>query len=183
MRRPGFCRALQPGAGGDNSGPTYAAGAGNLAALRLTSRVAINLSMVWSVVGCTLLWWFAAPITGVFLDAGVPSNGPTLDMAAAFIVVVALYQITDGPQQVVLGVLRGLRDTRVPMVIALIPYRIIGAALCVWLGFGAGHSGVGVWAGLAMALVIATIAVISRYLWHGGWLADRLIAETATTSS
>ena len=124
-----------------------------------------------------MLWWLATPIAGVFLDTGNPANGPRLDMAA--FVVVALYPIPDGPQQVVLGVLRGLRDTRVPMIIALVSYWVVGAALCVWLGFGMGYGGLGVWAGLAMALVIATMAVMLRFRWRG----DRLIAAAAPTNS
>jgi MATE family multidrug resistance protein len=157
----------------------YAAGAGDVAALRLTSRVAISLGMVWSIVGCALLWWLAAPIAGVFLDAADPANLPTLEMAVALVAFVAFYQLPDGPQQVALGVLRGLRDTRVPMIIALISYWIIGAALCVWFGFGLGFGGPGVWAGLALALVIATMAVMTRYLWCG----ERLAAVAATTST
>ncbi len=150
----------------------YAAGAGDVAALRLTSRVAIGLGFGWSIVGCALMWWLALPIAEVFLDAADPANLPTLEMAAALVAFVALYQLPDGPQQVALGVLRGLRETRVPMIIALISYWIIGAALCVWFGFALGYSGPGVWAGLALALVIATMAVMTRYLWYG----ERLIA-------
>ena len=59
------------------------------------------------------------------------------------------------------GLLRGLQDTRVPMLIALFGYWAAGFGVALLLGFGARWGGVGIWTGLAVGL-----AVVSALL---GW--------------
>lgn len=146
-------------------------GAGDMSAFRMATRVAVGLGVPWGVVGFALMVWFAGPLTGLFLDRADPSNIPALEAATAFIAVVAFYQLVDGPAQGALGVLRGLRDNRVPMVIGFISYWVVGGAACVWLGFGLGYGGVGIWAGLAFGLLVATVMILSRLLLYGERLA------------
>jgi len=80
-------------------------------------------------------------------------------MAAA-----ALFQLVDAAQVMALGVLRGVQDTRVPMVIAGIAYWVIGVPVSYLLGVSFGLGGVGIWLGLAVGLAVAAVLLIWRFL-------------------
>ena len=62
------------------------------------------------------------------------------------------------------GALRGLKDTRWPMVFAAAAYWAVGMSLALGLGFGAGLGGLGIWIGLAVALAVAAALMIGRFL-------------------
>jgi MATE family multidrug resistance protein len=81
-----------------------------------------------------------------------------------FLMVAAIFQIFDGGQVIGAGALRGLKDTRWPMVFAAIAYWAIGGSLALGLAFGAGLNGLGVWIGLAVALAVAAALMIGRFL-------------------
>src|SRR3546814_19827003 len=74
-----------------------------------------------------------------------------------------LFQLADGGQAVTAGALRGFKDTRVPMVIALAGYWIVGIGTAVLLAFPLGWGGVGVWSGLALGLAVVWVALLLRF--------------------
>jgi MATE family multidrug resistance protein len=84
--------------------------------------------------------------------------GDVIVVAAALLPLAGLFQVFDGIQVVASGVLRGLGDTRSPMVINLIGFWIIGIPVGLLLGFRAGMGAQGLWWGLVLGL--ATVAVI-----------------------
>ena len=89
--------------------------------------------------------------------AGVIAAGTGLLAAAA------LFQLVDAGQVMALGLLRGVQDTRVPMVIAALSYWAIGVPASYGLGFGLGLGGVGVWLGLAAGLACAAVFMQARF--------------------
>ncbi|HEX8223195.1 MAG TPA: MATE family efflux transporter [Allosphingosinicella sp.] len=100
----------------------------------------------------------------MFLDPAVPANGPVIRLAVSFLVVAAFFQIFDGAQVVAAGMLRGLHDTRVPMIYAGLGYWVIGIVTGVGLGFGLGWDGVGIWIGLAAGLGSVAVMLLARWL-------------------
>jgi MATE family multidrug resistance protein len=60
--------------------------------------------------------------------------------------------------------LRGLHDTRVPMLYAAFGYWIIGLAVSVGLAFGLGWQGVGIWTGLATGLAVVALLMLGRWM-------------------
>ncbi|HEY0084389.1 MAG TPA: MATE family efflux transporter, partial [Allosphingosinicella sp.] len=104
----------------------------------------------------TGLVMLAAPeaLVRLFLDPANPDNGPVMKLAVSFLVVAAFFQIFDGAQAVGAGMLRGLQDTRVPMVYAAFGYWVVGLLTGVGLAFGLGWQGVGIWIGLASGLAV-----------------------------
>ena len=60
--------------------------------------------------------------------------------------------------------MRGLRDTRVPMMIAIFSYWVPGLAAMVWLGFWTPLAGMGIWLGLLVGLVSAAGLLLGRWL-------------------
>ncbi|MGJ8618427.1 MAG: MATE family efflux transporter, partial [Sulfitobacter sp.] len=66
-------------------------------------------------------------------------------------------------QVIALGLLRGVQDTRVPMVLAAISYWGIGVPCSYLLGFILGFGGIGVWGGLVIGLGIAAVLLNARF--------------------
>jgi MATE family multidrug resistance protein len=114
----------------------------------------------------TALVMIAVPgaLVGFFLDPADPASAAVSRLAISFLFVAALFQIFDGAQVVGAGMLRGLSDTRVPMVYALLGYWGVGLGSGVALGFGLGWEGVGIWAGLAIGLACVSVLMIGRWI-------------------
>ena len=111
------------------------------------------------------LLMLAAPesLVYLFLDESDPANAPVIALAVSFLGVAALFQIFDGAQAVGAGMLRGLHDTKVPMIYALCGYWIIGLGVGLGLAFGAGWRGLGVWVGLATGLAVVAALMLGRW--------------------
>jgi MATE family multidrug resistance protein len=109
---------------------------------------------------------FAIPHTlaGIFLDEALPENRDVIPLAVSFLCVAAFFQVFDGAQSVGAGMLRGLQDTTVPMMFAAFGYWIIGMGTAVWLGFGLGWHGLGIWIGLAAGLAVVSVMMLGRWL-------------------
>ena len=103
-------------------------------------------------------------LISAFLDLDVPANAPVVDLAVSFLALAALFQLADGAQAVTAGMLRGLHDTRMPMIYAALGYWGIGLVVGVVLAFVAKLNGVGIWIGLAAGLVTVAILLLTRWL-------------------
>jgi multidrug resistance protein, MATE family len=110
---------------------------------------------------------FPRPLVGVFLDAGDPANAGVIALAVTFLGFAALFQVVDGAQAVGAGILRGLNDTRVPMLYAALGYWGVGATLGIALAFPAGLKGAGIWIGLATGLAVVAVLMLRRWLRRG----------------
>ena len=108
------------------------------------------------------MWICSRELVGLFLEDSA-ENARVIDLAVAFLIVAAAFQIFDGAQVVGAGMLRGLHDTRVPMLFALLGYWIIGIGAGVWLAFSQGWDGVGIWTGLAIGLGIVAALMLGRW--------------------
>ena len=103
-------------------------------------------------------------LVGLFLDRRDPANAPVAALAVSFLFVAALFQIFDGAQAVGAGMLRGLHDTRVPMLYAAFGYWVVGLATALGLAFGLGWRGVGIWVGLASGLAVVACLMLARWM-------------------
>ena len=109
-----------------------------------------------------------------FIDVADPANAHVIGLAVSFLALAALFQVFDGAQAVAAGMLRGLHDTRVPMVYAAIGYWGVGLPLGVLLAFRFGLAGVGIWTGLALGLAVVSVLLLARWLRR-----DRLMPAAA----
>ncbi|AOO81117.1 MATE family efflux transporter [Bosea vaviloviae] len=103
--------------------------------------------------------WLVVP----FLDIEKPGAAEVAALAASFLLYAAIFQIADGAQVVGSCLLRGLGDTRVPMLFAGLGYWAIGLPLSVALGFFTPLAGIGIWIGLAIALAIVAVLMLGRW--------------------
>ncbi len=110
-----------------------------------------------------VIWAIPRPLITLFLSDNA-ANAPVIGLAVAFLGVAAIFQIVDGAQVVGAGILRGLHDTRVPMLFTFIGYWLIGIGVGAWLAFRAGWGGVGIWTGLALGLAIVAVLMLTRWM-------------------
>jgi multidrug resistance protein, MATE family len=123
--------------------------------------------MAISFMAAMALVMFAIPhaLVGLFLDPNLPVNKPVIPLAVSFLYLAALFQVFDGAQSVGAGMLRGLQDTTVPMIFAGFGYWVVGMGTALWLGFGLGWQGYGIWIGLAVGLAVVSVLMLWR--WSG----------------
>jgi MATE family multidrug resistance protein len=124
-----------------------------------------SLAIAIGFMSMTALLMVAAPgaLVSVFLDPADPASAAAASLAVSFLLVAALFQIVDGAQVVGAGMLRGLNDTRVPMLYAAFGYWVVGLSVGVALAFGFGWEGVGIWVGLATGLAVVAVLMIVRW--------------------
>lgn len=141
-----------------------AAGRGDGAAVRRAGWVALGLGGGFMACMAVVLTVLPEPLIGVFIESGAGAAAARVaELAAVFLTVTALFQIADGVQVVGQGALRGLKDTRVPMVFVGIGYWVLGLPAGAALAFGAGWGGLGLWIGMAVGL--GTVAVLATWRW------------------
>ncbi|MEJ2357161.1 MAG: hypothetical protein P8Y13_03650 [Deinococcales bacterium] len=70
----------------------------------------------------------------------------------------------DGTQVSASGSLRGLKDTRVPLLRTLVAYWLVGVPVGVWLAFGSGAGPSGLWFGLVAGLATAAALLVTRFV-------------------
>ncbi len=143
----------------------YHVGAGDPEAAGRAGWLAFALGAGFMSMTAVTIWILPRAIVHLFIDESLPGNEAVVGFAVTFLAVAALFQVFDGAQTIGTGVLRGLKDTRVPMGLAAIGYWGVGFPLAAALGFGLGLGGVGIWIGLAASL--ATVAGLM--LWRWAW--------------
>tara|TARA_R110000824_G_scaffold4203_2_gene19939 strand:- start:1971 stop:3359 length:1389 start_codon:yes stop_codon:yes gene_type:complete len=103
-------------------------------------------------------------LISIFIDASAPGNAEVAALAVSFLAIAAIFQIVDGAQVVGAGMLRGLHDTTMPMLFALMGYWFIGIGLGAGLAFWQGWEGVGIWTGLAGGLSVVAVLMLARWM-------------------
>ncbi|MBC7140908.1 MAG: MATE family efflux transporter [Rhodobacteraceae bacterium] len=151
-----------------------AQGMGDLVALKDGAVTAIGLSLSVAVVVVVIFLTVPEPMIRLFLDPANPQAPAITAYAATLLAVAALFQLADSAQVMALGLLRGVQDTRVPMVIASVSYWLTGIPASYALAFPLGLGGTGLWLGLVVGLAVAAILLMARF-W-GRWGKDAVCA-------
>jgi MATE family multidrug resistance protein len=138
-------------------------GARDHAWIALAGRAAILLGTGFMAVTALAIWVAPRLFVSIYIDVDDPANAAVVALAVQYLFVAAVFQLFDGAQAVGAGALRGLQDTRVPMVIAAFGYWVAGFGTAILLGFTAGWQGVGIWAGLAVGLVVVSALLLWRW--------------------
>jgi len=101
-------------------------------------------------------------------------NGEVILIASKLLLIVALFQIFDGLQVVILGALRGLQDVKIPTLITFIAYWLIGFPICFYLGLYTPLKSIGIWIGLLISLAVSSILLYLRF----NYLSKKLILKS-----
>jgi MATE family multidrug resistance protein len=117
-----------------------------------------------------VLWTVPRAILRLFIhDAAVIATGSVLLRIAAF------FELFDGVQVVATGALRGMGDTRTPMLAHFAGYWLIGLPVAYGLCFQAGQGAAGIWIGLSAALILIGAALVLAWSWRVSWRMSRRI--------
>jgi len=91
------------------------------------------------------------------------SDPEVLHYTAVLMIAAGIFQLPDGLQATTLGALRGVQDVNIPTIIAFVAYWIIAVPMCYYLGITEKMGPLGVWIGLTIGLVIASITLYLRF--------------------
>jgi len=141
----------------------HSIGAGRPSRARRAGFVALHLGIIWMAFTATAFLTLPRLLVGLYIDLDNRVNASTLAVALVLLPIAALFQVFDGTQAVAVGALRGLKDTRQPMLICFIGYWVIGIASGSLLGFAFHLGAVGLWIGLLLGLAATAILLSLRY--------------------
>lgn len=145
---------------GDPHGARRAVGAGMIAAAGFMTVTAVMFLTV------------PMPLARLF------STDPAVVAATALLLPIAgVFQVFDGIQVAAAGALRGVGDTRVPMILILLGFWVVGLPVSVGLGFGLGLGSQGVWWGLAIGIGVVGILLLFRVRRRFGRELRRLVMD------
>jgi MATE family multidrug resistance protein len=102
-------------------------------------------------------------IARAFFGESSDGAGAAVELTATLLLVGATFFVTDAVQTIVVGSLRGMNDTRIPLLFAAFGYWIVGFPLAYGLAFSARLGAVGVWIGLSCGTAIYALLLILRF--------------------
>ena len=146
----------------------HAVGAGDAPRSRRAARIAYVLGVGFMSTTAVLFLTLPRPLSGLY-----STDETLIAIAASLIPIAGVFQVFDGLQAVGAGVLRGLGDTRVPLVAMLSGYWLIGVPVSVMLGYRTELGPRGLWWGFVAGL--ASVAVF--LLWRVRVLFARGVAR------
>jgi len=135
-----------------------AVGRGDPADARRAALASLLLGVTFMVMSAVVMLLIPDTLAGIYTE--LPA---VRALAATLIPIAGAFQVFDGTQVVSAGALRGLGDTRVPMLIGLVGFWLVGLPVSVALGFGAGLGPIGLWWGLVAGL--AAVGILSLAVW------------------
>lgn len=141
----------------------YHYGARNPAGMGRAGWAAVLSCLGFQLASAALMLFAPRLLLSAYVELGDPANSALIALAVQFLAVGAAFQLADGVQAVAAGALRGLQDTRVPMVIALFSYWLPGFGTAIALGLLSPMAGTGVWVGLASGLMFAAVLLLWRW--------------------
>ena len=135
----------------------HAVGRGDAGGVRRSTVAALAVGAGFMALMAVLL--IGAP---GLLSRAYTSDPGVLALAVLLMPIAGVFQVFDGLQVVSIGLLRGLGDTRVPMLVNIVGFWCIGIPVSLTLAFVLGYGAVGLWWGLVVGLVIVATFLILR---------------------
>jgi MATE family, multidrug efflux pump len=140
-----------------------AQGLGQESELRRGALVALAISAVVAVVAVVLFLTIPETLLSLFIDPEDPVRPAVLAAGVGLLAMAALFQLADSGQVMALGLLRGVQDTRAPMIYASVSYWLVGIPISYYLGFVRDLGGIGIWLGLVVGLTLAWLMMSVRF--------------------
>ena len=141
----------------------FRVGAGEIKGAGTTAGIALSMTVLFAIVGALFVLMFREHVVAIFT-----TDPAVRKLSVVLVLFVVFFMTFDAAQTGAIGCLRGFKDTRVPMIIALFSYWVVGLPLQCTLGFGWVGEPMGVygfWIGLSVCLGIAAVLLCGR-LWY-----------------
>jgi MATE family multidrug resistance protein len=148
----------------------HAVGRRDAAAVQRAGFVATALGVVFMSAMTLAVIIARFDIARLFLGE---TTDATAELTATLLLIGSTFFVADGVQTVAVGSLRGMNDTRLPLLFAIVSYWLIGFAAAWALAFQAGLGAVGVWIGLSCGTAVYATLLILRFAWLARRLGSR----------
>jgi multidrug resistance protein, MATE family len=141
----------------------HAVGRRDPVATRRAGFSAIALGAALMITMTVIVATFRDVIPLLFLGSDAAADAATARLAATLLLIGASFFVTDGVQAIAAGALRGLNDTRVPMLFAAVSFWLIGFTCAYGLAFPGRLSAVGVWIGFSVGVATFAVLLVCRF--------------------
>jgi MATE family multidrug resistance protein len=121
------------------------------------------MAMAFLVVSAGVMFAFPRLLISPFISTEAPANAAIVALALSFLRIAAIFQVFDGGQAALAGMLRGVHDSRWPMIMAMAGYWGIGMPIGLALAFLTPLRGLGLWIGLAIGLAVVATMLLARW--------------------
>ena len=148
----------------------HAVGRGDAPAVKRAGSVATSLGIIFMSAMTLVVILARFAIARFFFGEGAESAGGVIDLTATLLMVGATLFVADGIQTVAAGALRGMNDTRIPLLFAVTSYWLIGFPAAYGLAFRMELGAVGVWIGLSCGTAVYAVLLILRFRRLAGHL-------------
>jgi MATE family multidrug resistance protein len=134
-----------------------AVGRGDEPDARRAAGASLCIGVTFMATMAVLMLALPRPLARAYTD-----EREVVTLAATLIPIAGLFQVFDGTQVVAIGALRGLGDTRAPMLIGLVGFWMIGLPVSVGLGFFTRAGPLGLWWGFVAGLAAVAVLLLLR---------------------
>lgn len=141
------------------------AGAKDYEGVRRAGWVVYFIGLFYSSCTAMLLFFCPKLLISIFININDPQNSAIIYYATLFFIPAAFFQIFDGIQGITAGMLRGLKDAVIPMLIAGFGYWVLGLPTGIFLAYAFNLQGLGIWIGLATGLTVVAIILTLRWVY------------------
>jgi MATE family multidrug resistance protein len=123
----------------------------------------VAFSIFWMVTVFMSVFALFFLLTRNYLPLLYINDPQVVEMAASLLIIAGIFQISDGMQVVSLGALRGLSDAKIPTIVTLMAYWVVGLPLGYFLAFKLHWNELGIWTGLLIGLTLTAILLFYRF--------------------
>lgn len=132
-------------------------GSKNIALVKQAVLANLFLVLTYNLFTASVFLVFGNFICRLYTD-----DPSVIEVATSLLVIAAFFQISDGLQVVLIGILRGISDVQIPALTVIFAYWVIGLPLGYVLAFSFGFGAHGVWYGLLIGLTIISFVLVMR---------------------
>jgi MATE family multidrug resistance protein len=137
--------------------------------LRLAGFTTFAMGAAFMTISCLIFL-----VGREFLPSLYINEQEVIQLAASLLIIAAFFQISDGIQVVGLGALRGMGDVKIPTLITLIAYWVLGLPIGYLLSIPLDLGPQGIWYGLLIGLSTAAVMLFTRF----NYISKKLMLQT-----
>ena len=135
----------------------------NLKGISQAGYLSIGAGAIFAIATAIIMLLFQKKIVGLYIDINDPANAEIVRLALPMLTVATVSQVLDAVQKITYGALQGLQDTRIPLLLNIPAFWIIGLTLGYVLGFYFDLGSVGLWLGQSVGVATAALLFLIRW--------------------
>ena len=135
----------------------------NLEGIRRAGYLSIGAGAIFAIAITIIMLLFPRAIVSLYIDLNDPDNVEIIRLALPMLTIATVSQILDAVQKITYGALQGLQDTRIPVLLNIPAFWIIGLTSGYLLGFRFNLGGTGLWLGQSIGVAVAAFLFLIRW--------------------